>query len=167
MAMANEPLLQMLARLHPLASLGAASLRGLLPLCNHERVTRSLNPFGRRDWHGQVVYLTKGELKIDQPDGSTVLYVGGFGDALMPLSVDGETPTSAKAITDVELLRFHEDTLDIVVTWDQAAPPAGASEGGEATDWRAKSGIFAAQNFVDGVFAALPPANIEDRKSVV
>ncbi|HEX8963114.1 MAG TPA: cyclic nucleotide-binding domain-containing protein [Rhodocyclaceae bacterium] len=160
--MATESaLLETLSRLQPLASLGQASLRGLLPLCNQEKVTRSLNPFSLKDWQGQVVYLTKGELKVDQPDGSTLLYVGGFGDALMPLRAEGGKPASAKAITDVELLRFNEETLDIVVTWDQVATPAAAGEGKEATDWRTKSGIFAAQNFVDGVFAALPPANID------
>lgn len=153
-------LLETLSRLHPLASLGPASLRGLLPLCSRERVGRSLDPFSLKDWHGQVVYLTRGELKVDQPDGSTLLYVGGSGDALMPLA-SGEPPLSAKAITDVELLRFNEETLDIVVTWDQAAAPATAHDGKEGTDWRTKSGIFAAQNFVDGVFAALPPANID------
>jgi rhodanese-related sulfurtransferase len=157
----DAALLETLSRLQPLASLGAASLRGLLPLCNREHVTRNLDPFSLKDWQGQVVYLTKGELKIDQPDGSTMLYVGGFGDALMPLQAGGGTPASSKAITDVELLRFNEETLDIVVTWDQAATPTPANEGKEATDWRTKSGIFAAQNFVDGVFAALPPANID------
>lgn len=157
--MTDAALFDTLSRLQPLASLGAASLRGLVPLCSRERVTRNLNPFSLKDWQGQVVYLTKGELKVDQPDGSTILYVGGSGDALMPLSAGGEVPTSAKAVTDIELLRFNEETLDIVVTWDQAAP--AASGDGEATDWRTKSGIFAAQNFVDGVFAALPPANID------
>lgn len=159
--MASEgALLDTLSRLQPLASLGQATLRGLLPLCNQEHVTRNLNPFSLKDWHGQVVYLTKGELKVDQPDGSVVLYVGGSGEALMPLRAGGDTPVQARAITDVELLRFNEETLDIVVTWDQVAAPTAMATT-ETTDWRTKSGIFAAQNFVDGVFAALPPANID------
>jgi rhodanese-related sulfurtransferase len=159
--MATEAaLLETLSRLQPLASLGSASLRGLVPLCNQEVVTRNLNPFSRTDWNSQIVYLTKGELKIDQPDGSTQLYVGGFGEALMPLRAGADKPKSAKAITDVELVRFNEETLDIVVTWDQVAVK-GVHETKDATDWRTKSGIFAAQNFVDGVFAALPPANID------
>jgi hypothetical protein len=33
-------------------------------------------------------------------------------------------PRSGKAITDVELLSLEEDTLDIVVTWNQLAVPA-------------------------------------------
>lgn len=161
MAATDTLLLETLSRLQPLASLGAASLRGLLPLCNHELVTRSQNPFSLKDWNGQVGYLTKGELKIDQPDGSTMLYVGGFGEALLPLRAGSGQPMSAKAITDVELLRFNEEKLDIVVTWDQVAMPTSTIEGKDTTDWRTKSGIFAAQNFVDGVFAALPPANID------
>ena len=157
----DAALLETLSSLQPFASLGAASLRGLLPLCSRERVTRNLDPFSLKDWQGQVVYLTKGELKVDQTDGSTRLFVGGSGEALMPLSAGGAAPTSAKAITDVELLRFDEDTLDIVVTWDQMATPAGERDANETTDWRTKSGIFAAHNFADGVFATLPPANID------
>ncbi|MDD5250846.1 MAG: cyclic nucleotide-binding domain-containing protein [Rhodocyclaceae bacterium] len=159
--MTDATLLETLSRLQPFASLGAASLRGLLPLCRRECVTRNLDPFSLKDWHGQLVYLVKGELKVDLADGSTMLFVGGSGEALMPLSNGGAAPMSTKAITDVELLRFHEDSLDIVVTWDQLAAPAAAGDGEEATDWRSKPGIFAAQNFVDGVFAALPPAHID------
>lgn len=157
----DATLIDMLSRLQPLAGLGRETLRELLPLCSRERVTRNLDPSSLKDWHGQVVYLTKGELKVDLADGSTVLLVGGSGEALLPLGRDGGELVGSKAITDIELLRFNEDTLDIVLTWDQLAAPNGAGGGTEATDWRTKSGMFAVQNFVDGIFAALPPANID------
>lgn len=157
-AAADPALLTTLAHLQPLSSLGAESLQELAPLCNWECVTRSHDSSHLDNWHGQVVYLIKGELKLDYADGSMKLLVGGSGDALMPLAHGEQVPRTARAITDVELLRFDEDTLDIVVTWDQLAAPGA---GRETQDWRAMSGVFAAENFVGGVFAALPPANIE------
>ncbi len=150
-----------LFRLQPLAGLGMASLRELAPLCSRERITRNLDPSGLHDWHGQVVYLTKGELKLNWADGSTSLLVGGSGEALFSLRHDGKAPLATKAITDVELLRIDEDTLDIMFTWDQLAAPDSANGGKDATDWRTKSGIFAVGNFVTGVFSALPAANID------
>lgn len=158
---ADAALLETLSRLQPLASLGMESLRGLAPLCHLERVTRNLDPSSLKDWHGQVIYLTKGELKIDLADGSTMLLVGGSGEALLPLGRGGNVPIATKAITDIELLRFDEDTLDIVVTWDQLAAPGSPNGSKDMTDWRSMTGMFAAQNFVGGVFAALPPANID------
>lgn len=158
-------LFELLSRLQPLAGLGSESLRELAPLCSRERIARNLDPFNLKDWQGQTVYLTKGELKIVLPDGSTALLVGGTGEALMPLGHDGNTPVSTKAITDIELLRVNTDTLDIVVTWDQLAAArdreAATDAGEDATDWRTMSGMFAAQNFADGIFSALPAANID------
>lgn len=156
-AVADPLLLQMLARLQPLACLGADSLRELAPLARRERVTRNLDPLGVRDPDGQVIYLTRGELKLDLADGSTLLMVGGSGDALMPLGHGGCMPVATKAITDVELLRFDEDLLDIVVTWDQLTATGSAG----AADRPNMSGAFAVHNFTHGVFAALPPANID------
>lgn len=159
--MSDAALLDTLSRLQPLAGLGAASLHGLLPLCRRQHIARSAEPFALDAWQGQVVYLTKGHLKVDLADGSMAVFVGGAGDALMPLSAYRAAPVSAKAITDVELLHFDEETLDIVVTWDQIIAPAGTEGRSDAPDWRTKSGMFAAQNLVNGSFAALPAANID------
>lgn len=157
----DTALLQILARLQPLAGLGPESLRELAALCSREHIVRNLDPFKLGDWQGQTVYLTKGELKIVLADGSTTLLVGGTGEALMPLGHDGNTLVSTKAITDVELLRFNADKADIVITWDQLAAPRALDGNKDTTDWRTMSGVFAAQNFVGGVFAALPAANID------
>lgn len=157
----NATLLDTLSRLQPLAGLGVDTVRELLPFCSHERVTRNLDPSSLKDWRGQVIYLVKGELKVDHADGSTTLLVGGSGEALYPLGHDGRALVATKAITDIELLRFNADTLDIVVTWDQLAASSGANGDKEVTDWRTMSGMFAVPNLVSGIFAALPPANID------
>lgn len=156
---ADAALFETLSRLQPLAALGPDSLRELAPRCGRELVPRSRDrrPFGGR--RGQLVYLAKGELKVDLADGSSTLLVGGWGDALFPLGYRGHGVVASRAITDVELLRLDEELLDIVCTWRQLA--MGCEEAGAGTDWRTLAGIFAAQSFVDGVFAALPAANID------
>ncbi|MBU0751985.1 MAG: cyclic nucleotide-binding domain-containing protein [Gammaproteobacteria bacterium] len=151
-----------LTRLQPLAALGVDSLRELAPHCHRERVTRNLDPFQLRDWQGQVVYLVKGELKLEFEDGMIQVIVGGWGDALYPIGRGRLAPTLTKAITDVEMLRFDEDLVDIMMTWDQIAARGQETEtDSDATDWRTMSGMFTVQSLTQGVFASMPPANIE------
>lgn len=155
-------LVEKLGRLHPLASLAPTALRQLAPLCRIERVARNLDPFCLRDWTGKAIFLFKGELKVDFADGGMSVLVGGAGEALLPLGGCGLQPVAAKTITDVELLYFDEDTLDIVLTWDQIMAPGPAPSRVEAEngDWRTMSGVFAVQNLTQGAFAALPPAHV-------
>jgi rhodanese-related sulfurtransferase len=158
----NDAEVRTLSRLQPLAALGADILRELAPHCHRERVTRNLDPFQLRDWQGQVVYLIKGELKLEFGDGVIQVIVGGWGDALYPIGRGRLVPALTKAITDVEMLRFDEDLVDIMMTWDHiAAPGQEAAADGEATDWRTMSGMFTVQSLTQGVFASMPPANIE------
>jgi hypothetical protein len=60
------------------------------------------------------------------------------------------------------LLSLEEDPLDIVVTWNQLATSRElGTDGGDQTDWRMMSGMFAVDNLTVGAFASLPPANIQ------
>lgn len=156
----------LLARLQPLKELAPDRLKELSRLCYQERVGRGLDPFRIKGWDGQMVYLTRGELKLDLADGSSTLLVGASGDALRPLGKGNQILVSSKAITDVELLRFDEDMLDIMMTWDQLAAPETkkGSDGFDpdaTTDWRSMSGMFAARSLTQGAFSALPTANID------
>jgi rhodanese-related sulfurtransferase len=160
---ADSLLVEKLGRLQPLASLAPTALRQLAPLCRIERVARNLDPFRLRDWTGNAIFLLKGELKVDFADGGISVLVGGAGEALLPLGGCGHHPVAAKAITDIELLYFDENTLDIVLTWDQVMAPGRATASRDETengDWRTMSGVFAVQNLTQGVFAALPPAHV-------
>lgn len=152
-----------LGRLEPLGSLSADSLRELSRMCYVEKVSRNLDPFRLKGLRGQAVYLLKGELKLDYPDGSSEILVGGTAAAVR--SLGKHAFCGAKAITDVELIRIDEDVLDIMLTWDQLAAPQAASGGSEdaadRADWRTLSGFFAAENLTQGIFASLPAANIE------
>ena len=152
-----------LARLQPLASLGAASLRELAVLARLERLARNLDPMAVRDWSGLVVYLLKGQIKLDFADGSMTVLVGGHGDALLPIIRDGGGPVSGKTITDVELLCLDAESLDIFVTWDHASAPgtAGARVDTDTADWRSMSGLFSLRSLTRGAFAALPAAHVQ------
>ena len=155
-----------LRQLEPLDALSADSLREVSRMCYLEKVSRNLDPFRLRGLQGQVVYLVRGQLKLDFTDSSSEIIVGGSGAAMRPLGKQKQAFTAGKAITDIELVRIDEEVLDIMLTWDQlAAPPGKVSPRGTAdvdrTDWRTLSGMFAAENLTRGIFASLPSANIE------
>ena len=160
--MAEQVSIELLARLHPLASLGSGGLRDLLPLCRTHAFARGSDPFCGTQWTGQVVYLVRGQLLAKMPEGAARVLVGGHDLAAVPVARGGKTPLMSKAITDVELLSLQEDTLDIVVTWNQLATPSEIAPGSaDQTDWRMMSGMFALDNLTVGAFASLPPANIQ------
>ncbi|MBI4989019.1 MAG: cyclic nucleotide-binding domain-containing protein [Rhodocyclales bacterium] len=158
---------EVLRQLEPLGALSPDSLREISRMCYVEKVSRNLDPFRLQGLQGQSVYLVKGELKLDYPDSSSEILVGGTEAAVRSLVKRKPAFSGAKAITDVELIRIDEEVLDIMLTWDQlAAPQAEAHarkppDAMDLTDWRTMTGMFAAENLTRGIFASLPPANIE------
>ena len=149
-----------LARLSPLSGLGQDFLRQLASLARVECFAPSAQPLNFA-WQSKTVYLLKGELKLDYPAGGMKILVGGWDEALSPLNRSGMDPLRARAITDVEILWFDANVLDILVTWHQAAPLKPAQPDADATDWRALPGIFDARQLTLGAFASLPAANID------
>lgn len=158
---------EVLGQLEPLGALSLDSLREISRMCYVEKVSRNLDPFRLTGLRGQAVYLVKGELKIDNPDSSSEILVGGTEAARRSLDKHKPAFTGAKAITDVELIRIDEEVLDIMLTWDQLAAPQAATgtrkaaDAMDLTDWRTMTGMFAAENLAHGIFSSLPPANIE------
>jgi rhodanese-related sulfurtransferase len=160
--MAEPVSIDCLARLQPLMLFGREGLREFLPRCRTHVFARTTDPFSAADWSGQVVYLLRGQLFVTMPDGTSRVLVGGYDLAAAPVTRGGKPPLSSKAITDVELLSLEEDTLDIVVTWNQLATPGDSAQGSaDQTDWRMMSGMFAVDNLTVGAFACMPPANIQ------
>lgn len=152
-----------LARLYPFAKVDEYRLDQLLNLCHRESFRQAIDPFRQRDWGGQIVYLTRGELKMRYPDGTVRVLVGGTDRALFPVAQGGLMPVSTRAITDVELIRIEEDAADIIVTWDQCLQESGAvwsTPEARTVDRRTIPGMFPVQRLTYGVFAALPPAHI-------
>jgi len=153
---------ELLSRLQPLLQLGREGLRAVLPLCRMHSFSRSAEPLRAVDWVGQVVYLVRGQMLVGMSDGTSRVLVGGYELGAEPVVRGGMAPRSGRAITDVDLLSLEEDTLDIVVTWNQLATPGEVTaDQPEQTDWRMMSGMFAVDNLTVGVFASLPPANIQ------
>jgi rhodanese-related sulfurtransferase len=152
-----------LARLAPLTRLEAESLRQVASLAQVESFAQSRMALDF-DWAHKVVYLLSGELKLVFPEGRIRVFVGGCDETLFPLSGSQITPLSATAITDVHLLWFDENALDILFTWDQLMMPLPARANGVAgavPSWRSLPGIFDARQLTRGTFASLPAAHIE------
>ncbi|HLA33524.1 MAG TPA: cyclic nucleotide-binding domain-containing protein [Rhodocyclaceae bacterium] len=155
--------LELLQRLHPLKFLSAEGLRELIPICRLHAFARNSDPVHAAAWEGQVVYLLRGQLKVDHIDAGARVIVGSFEHGASPLIWNNKRPLKTKAITDVELLSLDEETLDIIVTWNQLTPTMEQSEqAGDATEWQKMSGLFTADSLTQGAFASLPPANIQN-----
>jgi rhodanese-related sulfurtransferase len=94
--------------------------------------------------------------------------VGGSDDARYPLGKRREF-NSAKAVTEVQLIRIDDDLLDIMLTWDQMArheqagvPEQSPRHASPGADWGVMSGLFGIDNLRFGTFSQLPPAHIDE-----
>ena len=98
---------QTLRILEPISALSEQRLSELTDLCFVERVSKTLDPFRVKGVGGQLVFLLRGELALILGNSSSEVVVGGTSEARHPLG--RKTPfASAKAITDIELLRIDE-----------------------------------------------------------
>jgi rhodanese-related sulfurtransferase len=156
-----------LARLEPISALSASRRSELAELTFVERVSKTLDPFRVKGVSGQLVYLLKGELALILGNGSSEVVVGGTSEARHPIG--RKTPfASAKAITDIELIRIDDDLLDIMVTWDQlavaeeGAKRAASTEAPSIGNWAILTGLFSINNLKSGAFAQLPTAHINE-----
>jgi len=153
--------------LDPLSSLLDARLKELADLCCIEQVGRTVDPFHLRPIAGQSVYLVRGELALAYAQGSSEVLVGGSAEARYPLG-KRRGFASAKAVTDVQLVRIDDDLIDIMLTWDQVAiqEQTAAKEAADQrairTDWRVMSGMFGIDNLRFGAFSQLPSAHIDE-----
>jgi rhodanese-related sulfurtransferase len=157
-----------LKALDPLSSLSDVRLQELADLCFVESVKRNLDPFRLRAIAGQSVYLMRGELALDYGQGRSEVVVGGSADARYPLG-KRRVFVSAKAVTEVQLVRIDDDLLDIMLTWDQiarhersGAVPSLAVQPSVGAGWGALSELFGINNLRFGAFSQLPPAHIDE-----
>ncbi|MCX7179522.1 MAG: hypothetical protein NTX56_12410, partial [Proteobacteria bacterium] len=115
--------LHLLRGLQPLAELDAERLGELLTTCQLNTIERGQDPLRALQSQGQLLYLIKGEVMLQFADRSTAVIVGGSDEARLPLAKWGQPTIVAKAITQVEMVRFDENMLDVMLTWDQLAQP--------------------------------------------
>ncbi|MFN0302318.1 MAG: cyclic nucleotide-binding domain-containing protein [Burkholderiales bacterium] len=160
---------EMLKRLQPIGAMSDARLAELASLTFVEHVSRTLDPFQGRPDPGTSIYLLRGELAIDSMNGGLTVIVGGTEEASHPLGRRGQLG-SARAITDIDLVRFDNELIDIMMTWDQiatvAADPDGAANDAVAganrspSNWHLLTGMFSVNNLRVGVLSRLPTAHI-------
>lgn len=158
----------LLTTLEPIAALSPGRVSELATMCAVETVSRGLNPFRMNVVQSeQLLYLLKGELKLSFTDGRTGTLHGGSDVTRHPVVSDQSPLREAVALTDIQILRIDADLLDIMLTWDQLAGyEKSANKSGKqernAGDWMDSTGVFSAESLKNGIFSALPPANVEE-----
>lgn len=153
-----------LARLEPVKSLSPERLEELRKICQVEDYDLGADPLRVQGNEGQSVYLVRGELKVDFPEGGMRLLVGGCDEANWPLGSRFSMPSSTRAITPVSIVRIDNELLDIMMTWDQlstAVAPGPSARAEDVTAWRTVSGIFRVQDVSGGALSQLPVAHIQ------
>src|SRR5476649_2821876 len=163
-----------LKHLDPLSSLSDMRLQEFADICIIESVSRNMDPFRLRSIAGQSVYLVRGELALAYSQGISEVIVGGSVEARYPLG-KRHVFISAKAVTDVQLIRIDDDLLDVMLTWDQLAAQAQAQAQAQVgaqqpsperpasgADWGVMSALFGINNLRFGAFSQLPPARIDE-----
>ncbi|MES2538583.1 MAG: cyclic nucleotide-binding domain-containing protein [Pseudomonadota bacterium] len=147
--------------LEPLSTLSAQHAEELARLCNTVKIKRGVNPFTLEILDRCTLYLLKGQLRLVSTDFSDEVLVAGADSDNFAIDKRSSRYIEAKAITDIEMMYIDSDTLDVMLTWDQLTGPRGKNSAKEITDWRVMSGVLAAENLSNGVFASLPSAHID------
>ena len=158
--------INVLETLFPMANMSSLRMKELADLCFVEQSRAGADLLIAEDVAGQSVYLLDGEVEIFMLDGKSNRLQGGRAEAKYPLGTG--SVLSAKALTDVDLVRIDDDLLDIMATWDQlaAASLRKAQPDEEASpsieNWVILSGMFGRGSIQFGAISKLPPAHIED-----
>jgi hypothetical protein len=112
--------IRFLTGLHPIGMLSIERLTELSRLGYIERVGRDLDPFRVDRLVGRTVYLLSGKLALTDSQGKSVILDGGSEQARLPIG-RGSVVAEARALTELELIRFDDELIDIMITWDQLA----------------------------------------------
>lgn len=158
----------LLSNLEPICALSPGRIKELADLCVVETVSRGLDPFRMNVVQNeQLLYLLQGDLKIAFRDGKTSLLQSGRDAARHPVAPERASVIEAVAMTDIQILRIDADLLDIMLTWDQLAGYEKAAHKTQKQtrspgEWMESTGAFSAESLKNGIFRALPPANVEE-----
>lgn len=143
-----------IAALEPLSSLSATRLEELVSLCVPQRLTPGSTLFREGESDNETVYLLKGKISLANNTGSfQATLEAGSEDALHPVADKQPRQATAVAASEVDVVRFNNDLLEMMMTWDELAVPESdeitAAESNLATSKSAKA------------FQNLPPANFD------
>lgn len=162
----NHPAPAQLAVLSPLAALSPERLNELARLSPLQHAVRGADPLADIGAErGRSVFLLRGELLLRLEGGGTLVIVGGAREAAHALNRPGSGWVGSKAITDVDMVEIDDDTLDVLVTWDEvAAAGAGTDATGGSmlrSDAMLVSSVFSLEQVRDGLFSRMPTAHID------
>lgn len=165
---------RILEGLEPISSLSPFRVRELAKRCRLEHIPQEADPFRLQGVAGHSLYLVKGDVELTYRDGNKIVITAASEWAKHPLGKRQPVVTSARALTEVDIVFVENDLLDIMVTWDQLGRKAMIEEGGtgaglqltegpgSATERVVQSGLFSAHNIQSGIFAQLPPENVDE-----
>ncbi|MCX7628557.1 MAG: cyclic nucleotide-binding domain-containing protein [Methylophilaceae bacterium] len=164
-----------IAHLEPVCLLSPERQKEIASLCFVEKVSKDIDPFRMNVVkNSQSLYLLTGNLAVHFVGGKKIVLRGGTDLARYPVGGGRMQVESARALTDIEIVRIDTDLLDIMMTWDQLAgyeqsvlshdvsKTAGTPAARGAGSWMKQTGVFSAGNLQSGVFSRLPPANIDE-----
>lgn len=77
--------------------------------------------FQRGESDSNTIYLLKGDVELEQEDGSSQLINAGGVESWHPLDAVQPRRSTATAKTDVSVVRFSSAGLDSILAWDQSA----------------------------------------------
>lgn len=150
-----------LSKLEPLSTLSLPRLEELAVLCSREQIDAGRFVFHEGDTDNETIYLLSGEINLQQEaDGTSSVLAAGSDDAVHPVADKQPRRASAMAVNNIEVVRFDNDLLDIMMTWDEINDVLPVE--GDATDGTtdpAPSGLGSSKGA--RAFQNLPPANIE------
>ena len=122
-----RPRLEQLTARAPLAGLSAERLAALAQVAVVERAPRGSDPRKERFAAQQSVFLIDGARLLAFEAGGTLAVVGRSDEARLALNPQSQRIARTKAITDVDLVAFDDEVLDILATWDEVAAAAAES----------------------------------------
>lgn len=147
---------QILAELEPLTSLSTDRLKELVDLCTSQHLAAGTVVFKEGDADGDTVYLLSGEMALDsEVDDLHMRLRANSDDAKHPVADKQPRRATATATTAIDIIRFDNDLLDMMMTWDELADMLPSDNEPTAVEPGLGAGKSAR------AFQKLPPANFE------
>lgn len=156
---------ELLKRLEPLASLTQEQLDHLAAKAEIERVAAGETLFREGETDRKMVYLLRGEVRLDstQTDGQQRVLglLTAAAESCDPLDRDQPRRSTAMAVTDAEIIRLDSNFIESMLAWSQFAsrePEIIMSAEGVLSVDKAR---WIAKISRSPIFKYLHPANIE------
>jgi CRP-like cAMP-binding protein len=144
---------QLLRNLVPLNTMSDGNLEILATHARAQRIAPGATLFQRGDTDPTVYYVLEGEVVLTAGDGDERWIAAGTDDARYALAQLKPRQASGKTVTEATILRFADEELDRLLTWDQLGGiEVEEIESGDDSEWMM-------QVLRNPIFDRLPAAN--------